>query len=200
MPLLDHIPQRGIDHPLLLEHVCALESMRRNLNGVHAAAAARDVLDEEFGGFELVGEEFGDGGLGFVHGGVEGRGAQEGGGAEGAEGVEERCAGAQEVVGAHHGGVEVEVVRLERRNYSAGLGGFLVVGWVSIWWRVRMVPTMLGMVVHHRLSRWKYFCAFFLSGTTLEIESCKCSYFVFVFAFCGCSFDCRELWVRCSEL
>lgn len=67
MPLLDQIAQRAIHQALLLEHVEPLEGRRSNVDGVHAAAAAGDVLHEEGGGVELGGEDGGDGGFGGGH-------------------------------------------------------------------------------------------------------------------------------------
>lgn len=70
MPLLDQIAQRTIDQSLLLEHVEPLEGGGGDVDGVHAAAAAGDVLDEQGGGVELGGEDGGDGGFGGGHAGV----------------------------------------------------------------------------------------------------------------------------------
>lgn len=67
MPLLDEIPQRAVDQALLLEHVEPLERRRRDVNGVHAAAAAGDVLHEKRRGVELGGEDGGDGRFGGGH-------------------------------------------------------------------------------------------------------------------------------------
>lgn len=67
MPLLDEVPQRAVDQTLLLEHIEPLERRRRDVNGVHAAAAAGDVLYEERRGVELGGEDGGDGRLGGGH-------------------------------------------------------------------------------------------------------------------------------------
>lgn len=40
VPALHDVPQRGIHHPLLLQHGGPLEGRARDVNGVHAAAAA----------------------------------------------------------------------------------------------------------------------------------------------------------------
>lgn len=87
MPRLHHVTERGVDHTLLLEDAEPAEGRGRNLNGVHATAAAGDVLDEELGRGELFGEDVCDGGLGSGHGGEFGvfllllrRGAGGGGG------------------------------------------------------------------------------------------------------------------------
>lgn len=72
MPALDDVPQRGIHHPLLLQHGSPLEGRARDVNGVHAAAAAGHVADQELGRAELLAEEVGDGLLGRRHGGLRG--------------------------------------------------------------------------------------------------------------------------------
>lgn len=67
MPLPDEIPQRAVDQALLLEHAEPPEGRGRDVDGVHAAAAAGDVLHEEGGGVQLGGEDGGDGGFGGGH-------------------------------------------------------------------------------------------------------------------------------------
>lgn len=68
MPALDGVAQRGIHHPLLLQDGETAEAGGGDVDGVHAAAAARHVANEDLGGLE-GGEERGDGGLGGGHGG-----------------------------------------------------------------------------------------------------------------------------------
>lgn len=72
VPLLNLVTQGAVDEALLGEQAEALEARRGNVDGVHGAAAARDVADEDRGGgVEGVvgGEGGGDGGLGGGHGG-----------------------------------------------------------------------------------------------------------------------------------
>lgn len=68
VPALDEIAQRRIHHALLLEDGLATECRRGDVDGVHAAAAARDVLDEQLRRGELLGKELCDGALGGGHG------------------------------------------------------------------------------------------------------------------------------------
>lgn len=57
MPLLDKISQSSIDKALLLKHIEATEGGRSNIDGIHAAAASGDILDEERCGVELRSED-----------------------------------------------------------------------------------------------------------------------------------------------
>lgn len=72
MPLLDPVAEGLCDEALLGEEGLAPEFRGDDVDGVHGAAAARDVADEEGGGRGegLVGGELlGDGELGGGHGG-----------------------------------------------------------------------------------------------------------------------------------
>lgn len=66
MPLLDLIPKNLVHHTLLLQHTRAAEGLARDINGVHGAAAARDVADGHLRGRELGGKGVPDPGLGVV--------------------------------------------------------------------------------------------------------------------------------------
>jgi hypothetical protein len=72
VPALDKIAQSSINHALLLENCLALESRRCNIDGVHAPATTRDVLDEQFGRGELLGQNLGNGSFGGAHRGKVG--------------------------------------------------------------------------------------------------------------------------------
>lgn len=46
VPALDKVAESSVDHALLLEDRLALERRRGDVDGIHAPAAARDILDE----------------------------------------------------------------------------------------------------------------------------------------------------------
>jgi hypothetical protein len=91
MPLLDLILKNLVHHALLLQHTRAAEGLARDVDGVHGAAAARDVADRHLRGGELGGEGVPDPGLGVVEEvGLLERWGRRGGGVE-SEGGEGCC-------------------------------------------------------------------------------------------------------------
>lgn len=125
VPRLDDVAERGIHHALLLEHRLAAKRLGGNLNRVHAAAAARDVLHEHRGhGRERVDEQLRDGGLGVAHGGGLGGGGGGGGGVRtaGAEG-QGRRAGSHEGVLSRGGDCRGEMAREDGARSAEGGGG-----------------------------------------------------------------------------
>ena len=69
MPLLNHVAQSGVYKALLFEDGEAAKLWGGDVNGIHGATTAGDILDEELGRLELGGEEGSDGGFGGGHGG-----------------------------------------------------------------------------------------------------------------------------------
>lgn len=66
VPCLHQVTENGVDHPLLLEHVCAAKLLRADLDPVHGPTAARYVLNHQLDRAELLGEAVPYFGLGFV--------------------------------------------------------------------------------------------------------------------------------------
>lgn len=80
MPTLDLLAQHLVHQPLLLQHAQPLEAPTHHVDGVHAAAAARDVLHLQPLGLERLAQLLEDGALGVVEvlGRREDRGRRDG--------------------------------------------------------------------------------------------------------------------------